>query len=749
MTWLESRHPEVYTRILEADRVSQRTRNGHGNALAQAYNHSILPLCNERDRHTQIHWGLRDFEHRFQRPAQGMWLPETAVDAATVQALVDHGVRFTVLSPFQARRTRALRDGSWKDARGGRIDPRQAYRVQAGQGERNLDVFFYDGPVSRGVAFDGLLRSADHFAERLALAVDPARAEPQVLSIAVDGETFGHHSPFGDMCLAAFFTEKARPRGFQTTNYAEFLELHPPRHEVELETGDEGEGSSWSCEHGVGRWVRDCGCSTGGDAGWNQAWRGPLRAALDRLRDRTAEIFEEFGSALFHDPWAARDDYVEVLLGHREESVTDAFLHRHGRSSLSDDQRVQALELLEAQRHAMSMYTSCAWFFSDVSGIETVQNLRYAARLIELMQRHTREDLGRVFEADLDAAVSNRPGVTAATLYRDVVLPEVRTSRHAVNARAVFRLLRASRSRSHVLGFAVHELDSGPLTVGGHDAYRGLMHLRETSTDRQETWSWLAVEYAPRDLHCFLKQGDPGDHEELGRELKQWPADMPSDLLGQRLERLYGCEPLGIAELTTEQRKRIAERLAAERVEGLRHHYRAVLDDSEHLLKDYRELALDPPEELRAPCEFVLQHDVRKALTYLQRPYDGPSTRALFQVLNRASLLGLTVDLSPLASNLQDMLVDEIRSLVDDRDIKRFGAIDNLLRLAEDLQLKIDRSAAEDHTYELLKRYVFPQTTRGRTRSGGGELSLDFMRRCLQLASRMNFGVDTHVRSPL
>jgi alpha-amylase/alpha-mannosidase (GH57 family) len=748
LNWLQVQHPEVYARILEADRVSQRTRNGHGNALAQAYNHSILPLCNERDRHTQIHWGLRDFEYRFQRPAQGMWLPETAIDMATAQTLVDHGVRFTILSPLQARRTRQLQDGNWKDVQGGKVDPRRTYRLPMPDGERHLDVFFYDGPVSRGVAFDNLLRSADHFSERLALAVDPARVDPQLLSLAVDGETFGHHSAFGDMCLAAFFTEKARPRGFQTTNYAEFLELSPPRHEVELELGDQGEGSSWSCAHGVGRWIRDCGCSTGGEAGWRQGWREPLRAALDRLRDRTAEMFEERGNELFHDPWRARDDYIEVLLAQREESAIDSFLRRHARATLSDEAHVEALELLEAQRHAMSMYTSCAWFFSDVSGIETVQNLRYAARLIELMQRHTREDLGRVFEADLGAAVSNRHDVTAATLYRDIVLPGVRTSRHAVNARAMFRLLRASRSRPTVFGFAVQELDNGPLQVGGHDAFRGLMHLRELSTDRPETWSWLAVEYASRDLHCFLKPGDPGDHEELGRELQQWPDEMPPDLLGQRLERLYGNPPLGIAELTTEQRKRIAERLAAERVEGLRHHYRAVLDDSEHLLRDYCELHLDPPEELRVPCEFVLQHDVRKAITYLQHPYDGPSTRALFQVLQRAGHLGLSVDLSPLATNLQHILVDEIRLLVEDRDIKRFAAIDNLLRLSEDLQLRIDRSAAEDHTYELLKRYVFPGATRGRARRADSDLSLDFTRRCLQLASRMNFGVDTQVRSP-
>jgi hypothetical protein len=274
------------------------------------------------------------------------------------------------------------------------------------------------------------------------------------------------------------------------------------------------------------------------------------------------------------------------------------------------------------------------------------------------------------------------------------------------------------------------------------------MHLKERGTERQETWTWLAVEYAPRDLHCFLKPGDAGLYQHIGREIATWPQPLAPDLLGQRLQRLFGSEPLGIAELTAEQRTRIAERLASERVEGLRHHYRAVLEDSEHLLRDYRELQLEPPAELRVPCEFVLQHEVQKATTYLRHPFDGPRTRSIHQTLQKARLLGLQVDLRPLAASIQILLLQEIRDLVEDRDIVRFAAIDNLLRLAEELELKVEKSAAEDHVYELLKRYVFPRTTTGRQWQQEDEPSQDFMRRCLQLASRMNFGVDTEVRSP-
>ncbi|MEM7675167.1 MAG: DUF3536 domain-containing protein, partial [Myxococcota bacterium] len=358
LSWMERHHPITYGRILQADRQSAERRGGHGNAIAQTYNHSILPLCNERDRKTQIQWGLTDFRHRFGRTSEGIWLPETAASHETLEALIEQRVKFSILSPYQASKVRAFGDEEWQDVAGGRIDPTMpyAYFHRDGSG-RSIDLFFYDGPKSQAIAFEGLLSSSNRFIDHLTSHQDGAG---DIVSVATDGESYGHHFGAGERGLAHAMMYEAPARGIQITNYAESLEQRPSTHEVLITEGPDGLGSAWSCAHGVGRWFRDCGCHTGGRDGWNQAWRGPLRQALDLLRDELEAIFDESGRDYFDDPWAARDDYIEVLLDGL--SARDPFFARHATRHLSDADRTTALELLEAQHHAMLMYTSCGWF---------------------------------------------------------------------------------------------------------------------------------------------------------------------------------------------------------------------------------------------------------------------------------------------------------------------------------------------------------------------------------------------------
>jgi alpha-amylase/alpha-mannosidase (GH57 family) len=362
LSWLEKHHPETCLKIIEADRLSVRERSGHGNAIAQAYGHPILPLCNERDRLTQVVWGVADFRHRFGRDPESLWLPETAVDHATLDLLIEQGLRYVILAPSQADRA---------------IDSSRAYRyLHRDRSGRSIAIFFYNDSLARGIAFEKALTSS----ERLVRMIQSASAGKSMVNVATDGETYGHHFKFGDLCLAHVLTVEAPRAGFRITNYGEFLDRFPPEHEVSITNGPEEEGTSWSCPHGVSRWSRDCGCQTGGEPGWNQQWRGPLRAALNYLRDRAVEGFEEVGSKLFKDPWDARNAYIDVLL-HRVSPVD--FLAQHARQQSPADE-VLAFTLLEMQRNALLMFTSCGWFFNDISGIETIQVLRYAARVIEL-----------------------------------------------------------------------------------------------------------------------------------------------------------------------------------------------------------------------------------------------------------------------------------------------------------------------------------------------------------------------------
>ncbi|MBK7070675.1 MAG: DUF3536 domain-containing protein [Myxococcales bacterium] len=365
-TWMARHAPDVHAALIAADRASVAAL-GHGAALAQAHGHLIMPLCTPRDRQTQVRWGLADFRHRFGRDAEGMWLPECAVDTATLEALAAEGVAFTILAPHQAARVRPP-GGAWRDVDG--AEPGRIYRCPLPSG-RTIDLCFYDGPLARAVAFEKLLADGGGFARRLVASGSDAAP---LCHIATDGETYGHHHRYGDMALAWALASIAKGDhpGAALTNYGAYRAAHPATWEVAIR-----EDTAWSCAHGIERWRSDCGCNSGGRPGWNQAWRQPLRDALDWLRDRSDDLLDTVGATLCHAPWEARDAYVDVLLtGDRA-----GFLARHARPGADP---VRVLSLMEMSRHAMAMYTSCGWFFDDLGGIETVQVLRYAARVAEL-----------------------------------------------------------------------------------------------------------------------------------------------------------------------------------------------------------------------------------------------------------------------------------------------------------------------------------------------------------------------------
>src|SRR6185312_11574751 len=421
LSWMEVQEPQVYRAILEADRLSQELFSGHGSAIAQAYNHMILPLANNHDRYTQILWGIRDFEHRFGRAPEGMWLAETAVDFQSLDMMAQLGIKFTILSPYQAWRYRRIGARAYRDAAGAKIDPSRPYLVRLKQG-RAITVFFYDAPISQAVAFENLLTSGEQFARRLADGFVDARDWPQLMHIATDGESYGHHHPHGDMALAyalQFIEEKGIAN---LTNYGEYLEKHPPQHEAQII-----EKSAWSCSHGVGRWFEHCGCNSGGHGDWNQNWRGPLRQAFDWLRDTVMSLYEQRGSQLFMDVWSARNHYIRVILDRSNESL-DRFFAENASHELTHEERVTALDLLEMQRHAMLMYTSCGWFFDEISGIETVQVIMYAGRVIQLAQKIFQQDEGEQIESGflerLEHAASNLVEYkNAAEIYRRSVKP--------------------------------------------------------------------------------------------------------------------------------------------------------------------------------------------------------------------------------------------------------------------------------------------------------------------------------------
>ena len=412
LSWMEKADPVTYQKIQSADRQSSLQYGGHGNAIAQSYNHIILPLANKADKITQVKWGIADFEYRFGRKPEGMWLAETAADTESLEVLASHGIKFTILAPNQAASIKKIGATDWTPVNEG-IDPRRAYLCNLPSGN-SIVLFFYDGNVAKDVAFQKLLDSGERFANRVTGVFD-ANEAVQLSHIATDGESYGHHHRHGEMALA-WGLDYIEKQGFEIINYGAFLDKHPPQYEVLIH-----EKSSWSCAHGVERWRSDCGCKTGGESHWNQAWRKPLRETLDWLRDQMITLFEQQGTELMKDIWAARNDYIHLLLN-RKQSSTNAFVLKHAKRALTEREATKLLRLMEMQRHAMLMYTSCAWFFNEISGIETDQVLQYALRAMQYARYVNGPDWREEFERRLENAPSN-VHANGAVSYRNNVIP--------------------------------------------------------------------------------------------------------------------------------------------------------------------------------------------------------------------------------------------------------------------------------------------------------------------------------------
>ncbi len=609
LAWMLENAPDVYERVLDADRESQDRFGGHGSALAQVYNHLIMPLANERDKLTQVIWGIRDFKRRFGREPEGMWLAETAVDLATLDVLAAHGIRFTILAPNQASRARRLGSKDWKDVSGSRIDPAIAYLQKLPSG-RTISLFFYDGPVSQAVAFEKLLFRGESLANRLCSAFSDHREGSQLVHIATDGESYGHHHAHGDMALAyALDVIEAKP-DLRLTNYGEFLELAPPEWEVEI-----FENSSWSCVHGVERWRSSCGCNSG-RAGWHQEWRGPLREALDGLRDVVAPLFERQAGALFKEPWATRNDYIDLLLD-RSPATLDRFFRRHSRKTLTSWQRTLALKLLELQRHALLMYTSCGWFFDEVSGIETVQILMYAARVIQLGEELFDTPLEIAFLDALARAPSNLPAIhpSALEVYQKCVQP-ARLDWHDIAAHyAVASLFQSFEETSHVFCYDVVQEDLKMREAGKVKLAVG--HARLISEVTQESWH-----FAFASLHLGDHNVNAGVVEYPGDEAYQAIAagfeaafeQVDTPLILRLMDRAFGESSYSIASLFRDLQRHVIKNFLREGLAETTGLYRRVFEQNAPLMRFLQLLSAPMPLPFQATAEVLFNTDLDWAL---------------------------------------------------------------------------------------------------------------------------------------
>ncbi|MEM9991134.1 MAG: DUF3536 domain-containing protein [Bacteroidota bacterium] len=600
LSWLEQTDTATYQRILEADQIAMQRYDGHGSAMAQSYSHLIMPLANARDRETQTIWGIKDFEHRFGRLPRGMWLSETAVNTDTLEDLAKHGIDFTILAPRQAKAYRKIGDTDWIE---GGVDPRRPYVCRLPSG-RNINIFIYDGNVSQAVAFEGLLNNGKHFAERLRGALD-SRDEAQLVHIATDGESYGHHHRYGEMALAACLKDIEEDDSVQLINYSQYLDKFPPTHEIQIH-----ENTSWSCVHGVERWRSDCGCRTGGEPHWHQKWRAPLREALDWLRDQLIPIYEEIGQQYLKDVWAARNAYIMVLLQHRSEESIALFFQEQARHVLSEREQTRVLRLLEMQRHAMLMYTSCAWFFSEISSIETNQTLQYANRAINYAHQVAQVDLHEAFVALLAKAPSNVHPNGAYSYQKNVVPARVDLERVGMHYSAA-SLFATQPEELALFNYTIKNERFERLLAGKQRFAVGRTIVKSKVTQSEKLFSFLVIYLGQQNILGNISTDmDLPTYESM--QARAIEAFESTDLgrVIQVVQRYFKQGNFSVWHLFRDEKRRILKDILAQNLQKAELDFRGVYNDNYQLMTGLQKSNIPLPEVYRSVVQYVVNQDL-------------------------------------------------------------------------------------------------------------------------------------------
>ncbi len=607
LSWMERSDPETYAAIQQADRIGSVRFGGHGPALAQVYNHIIMPLANRRDKETQIIWGLRDFEHRFQRAAEGMWLAETAVDDETLEILAENGIAFTLLAPRQAKAIRPIGARKWTSMDHGGIDPTCPYLYRLPSG-RSIVLFFYDGHVSQGVAFEGLLNNGQAFANRI-LGTLSDDNRPQLAHIATDGESYGHHHRYGEMALASCLKHIENSGVAGLTNYGEYLENFPPEFEVQIH-----QDSSWSCVHGVERWRSNCGCNSGGRPDWNQEWRAPLRNALDWLRDELSQMYEQETESWFADPWAIRNQYIECILS-RKKANLNQFVEKVTGKKVTDDQKTHLLRLLEMQRNALYMYTSCGWFFDEVSGIETVQILQYAYRAIDFAKKVTNRDLKSEFINLLEKVPSNVLSNAAEGLRLYVEPKHIDLTRVGMHY-AVSSLFEDYPTEKRFFNYWTSTQGFERLKAGVQRLTVGRTVVRSVLTHSNKEFCFAVLYLGQQNLIGNIRTDmSEAEFEEMKRQISDaFQSTNLGEVIGI-MQNFFGSRKYSIRHLFKDERQKILQEIAGKSLRKAELAFREIYNDTYQLMAGMINAGIPIPDVYLSTVGHIINQELQKQFT--------------------------------------------------------------------------------------------------------------------------------------
>jgi alpha-amylase/alpha-mannosidase (GH57 family) len=711
LSWLKENAPRTYRLILDGERRSRKHFDGHSSAMAQVYNHIIMPLASMRDRITQIRWGIADYKSHYGSAPEGMWLAETAADTATLELLAQHGIKFTILAPNQCRRVRPLAvDGTgsgspWTTPLGNSVDTTRPYLMRFNSGV-SIAVFFYDGATSRAIAFEGLLNSGENFAARLKSGFKDT-TQPQLESVATDGESYGHHHRHGEMALAYAVRLLEQDKTVKLTNYASFLEQFPPEWECEIV-----DDTSWSCAHGIERWRSDCGCNSG-KPGWNQQWRTPLRQALDELRDAIAPLTQQEGAKLFTDVWAARDKYIDVILD-RSEEVTDRFFENHQNHKLIPKERVRALQLMEMQRHAQLMYTSCGWFFDDISGIETVQVIAYAARALQLAKELFGEQAASLEPAFLTRLAQAKSNALAAgdgaRIYKEKIVTMQLSLEQVAAHYAISSVFSSFAEETELFCYRVRRVSYDMYTSGRGRLALGRAHITNAITGKAQTFSFAVLHFGDQNITAAVKPYSSADATEFDAFAAETAeqvqrADFPDAI--RLIDRYYGHVDYSLTSLFKDEQRRIVQLILNSTLWAIESSLTNIYEDHASLLHYLSQAGLPKPPALTLAAEFAINAGLRRAL-------EGDS---IDQSLLRSFLQLAKADKVPLDTTTLSYIADQRmkRAMVELQmsagSLEMLNRALNLAHTLVELPFELNLWQAQNIWYEILRTSSYALTS--------------------------------------
>lgn len=701
LSWMEKYAPCSYRRIINADRESIELYGGHGCAIAQVYNHIIMPLANTNDKYTQAIWGIRDFQKRFGRAPEGIWLAETAVDAETLEVLIDLGIKYTILSPYQAQCVRKMdseNPNDWHDVSWGSIDPSQAYRyyVEGTDKQKYIDLFFYDGAISKSVAFDFLLTDGEKFARRLMDGYSEDRQRTQLVNIATDGESYGHHTKFGDMALSYVLAVKAKDLGFEITNYGQYLELYPPEYEADIKPV-----SSWSCSHGVGRWADDCGCNTGSQPGWNQKWRKPLRDALDYLRDELIKLCSAEGAKYYTDFWDARNKYIDVILDRSEESV-NKFLKENCVKGFKAKDKVKALKLMEIQRFCMLMYTSCGWFFAEISGIETVQIMKYAARAIQLAGSFSKTNYEEKFLNILSKAKSNVEEYgNGRNIYEKFVKPSVVCVEQIVCHWAISSLYTNLEDLAEIYCYKIKKVNYKVVKNGHAELVLGRIEVTSKITFEKWDMGFALLKTPDSEFYCTVKECAPDEDLSEGRKfiIDKFMSNVMLETL-KSFEEHYSAKFYRLKDVLIDKRKLILDNVLKSRLTRVAKMYEELYEELKTPVAHLADLGMDIPDAFRVSAKFCLIKNLQDILFHIEDFRNEEFLEEIRKIKKGADKFFVNLN----KSNSGVILAKKLQSLIDElsqtMDLKVADKIFAIFEVIDILQLNMEIKVAQNIYFE-------------------------------------------------